>query len=371
MNVARILSVFHLRRSKSRGVSTPSLMPEAEFKQLVHRERERSDRTDRRFSLAVFTFPSEAWTRESIRAFCSLLDARLRTIDEYGFLDERQIGILLPETDSTGARAAGKSIQAAYFDRCEIQLEFQLRAHPYIDHSNREQDSGRAGGSSTGPVSAAPSHDANYVSPISPLLLQGTLAWKRTMDIVGASIGLVLAAPILLVAGIAIKRGSSGPVIFSQLRSGKGGEPFRIYKLRTMGADADARKSELRSISEQDGPAFKLRDDPRVTTVGRFLRKTSIDELPQLWNVLMGDMSLVGPRPLPCDESNACTIWQQKRLDVKPGITCIWQVSGRSTVSFVEWIRMDLRYIRKCCVVFDVKLILKTVRAVIGRKGAC
>jgi lipopolysaccharide/colanic/teichoic acid biosynthesis glycosyltransferase len=137
-----------------------------------------------------------------------------------------------------------------------------------------------------------------------------------------------------------------------------------------MVAGADDMKSDLRAISEQDGPAFKLRNDPRVTRVGQFLRSTSIDELPQLINVLKGEMSLVGPRPLPCDESAACTNWQKQRLSVTPGITCIWQVEGRSRVTFNEWMLMDLKYVRTRGFGFDLKLLFQTVKVVLMRKGA-
>src|SRR5262249_28347556 len=155
---------------------------------------------------------------------------------------------------------------------------------------------------------------------------------------------------------IAIKLTSRGPVLFKQWRTGRGGRPFLIWKFRTMGVDAEARKAELAQLNEQDGPAFKIRNDPRITRLGRILRKTSLHELPQLWNVLRGDMSLVGPRPLPCAEADSCEGWQRRRLEVMPGITCIWQVWGRSSVSFADWVRMDVRYIRSHSLYQDVLL---------------
>src|SRR5205085_1942689 len=153
-------------------------------------------------------------------------------------------------------------------------------------------------------------------------------------------------------------------------RSGWGGRPFLILKFRTMVADAEARKSSLMALNEQDGPAIKIKRDPRVTKVGRFPRKTSLDELPQLWNVLVGNMSLVGPRPLPMDESAGCDQWQRGRLDVTPGLTCIWQVEGRSRVTFDQWMRMDVNYIRRRNFFHDVKILSQTIPAVLLRKGA-
>jgi lipopolysaccharide/colanic/teichoic acid biosynthesis glycosyltransferase len=146
--------------------------------------------------------------------------------------------------------------------------------------------------------------------------------------------------------------------------------PFTIYKFRTMHLGAERRKSELLGCSYQDGPAFKMAHDPRLTPLGRFLRLTSIDELPQLWNVLLGDMSLVGPRPLPCEEAAQCSPWQQWRHDVPPGLTCTWQVNGRSRVSFVQWMRMDRRYIRDRSLGKDLSILAATVPAILSCRGA-
>ena len=195
--------------------------------------------------------------------------------------------------------------------------------------------------------------------------------WKRMLDIIGAATALLVFSPVMLIVAIGIKLTSNGgPVLFTQNRAGLGGKPFKIYKFRTMVVDAEAKKQSLRALSEQDGPAFKLANDPRITPFGRLLRKTSLDELPQLWNVLVGDMSLVGPRPLPIEEAERCLQWQRRRLDVTPGLTCIWQVKGRSTVTFAEWIRMDVEYIRRRTIIHDLSLLMMTVPAVLLRKGA-
>jgi lipopolysaccharide/colanic/teichoic acid biosynthesis glycosyltransferase len=190
------------------------------------------------------------------------------------------------------------------------------------------------------------------------------------MDVGGALVGLALTAPVLLVAALLIKLTSPGPVLFRQRRAGLGGKPFTIYKLRTMFVNADQMKASLRSLSERDGPAFKMKNDLRITRVGRYLRRTCIDELPQFWNVLKGDMSLVGPRPLPCDEAAACCGWQRRRLEVTPGLTCIWQVSGGMQVPFLEWMRMDIRYIRGRRPWLDFVLLIRTAIAVLTQRAS-
>ena len=194
--------------------------------------------------------------------------------------------------------------------------------------------------------------------------------WKRQLDIVGASLGLFASVPILLVAGVAIKLTSSGPVFFKQSRCGQFGRPFLIYKLRTMSNNAEQTKHLLEDLNERDGPAFKILNDPRVTSVGKFLRATGIDELPQLINVLKGEMAIVGPRPLPVAEDEECSTWHQRRLDTKPGITCLWQISKSRKMTFDEWMRLDLHYLKKRSLIYDTSLILRTVKAVfMGRVG--
>lgn len=193
---------------------------------------------------------------------------------------------------------------------------------------------------------------------------------KRTMDIVGVVIGLVLASPIMLVTAIAVKRCDGGPAIFGQERVGKNGKTFRMYKFRSMYQDAEDRLAELQKYNEVDGPAFKMANDPRITPVGRFIRKTSIDELPQLINILKGDMSIVGPRPPIPREVEQYTDWDWGRLAVKPGLTCYWQISGRSNLSFEEWMKLDLKYVEEQGLSTDLKIILKTVGVVFRGDGA-
>jgi len=194
---------------------------------------------------------------------------------------------------------------------------------------------------------------------------------KRALDIFGAGILLLLTSPILVAAGIAIKLTSDGPIFFSQDRYGLHRRRFRMFKLRTMVVNAEVLQAQLEHKNELGGPVFKIKQDPRVTKVGAFLRKTSIDELPQFWNVLTGEMSLVGPRPLAVrDVLKIEDSAQLRRFSVKPGITCIWQMSGRNNTDFANWIRQDLEYIDSWSLLLDLKILIGTVPAVLWGKGA-
>ena len=197
------------------------------------------------------------------------------------------------------------------------------------------------------------------------------LLFKKIFDFVSALVLLVLVSPILLLAAAAIRLSSPGPIFFIQERIGFNKRRFKLYKFRTMIPDAENRISDLEHLNEIKGAAFKLKDDPRITPVGKILRKLSIDELPQLFNVVKGDMSLVGPRPLPIrDYKGFNTDWHRRRFCVKPGITCLWQVSGRNNVSFEEWMSMDMQYIDTWSPMLDMKILLKTVPAVLSGNGA-
>jgi exopolysaccharide biosynthesis polyprenyl glycosylphosphotransferase len=192
---------------------------------------------------------------------------------------------------------------------------------------------------------------------------------KRVIDVVGASLGLMALLPVFVGCGLAVKLTSRGPVFFRQTRVGKNGEPFTCLKFRTMRVGAHALQEQLRGDSTQDGPAFKIPKDPRITPVGRLLRKFSLDELPQLINVVLGDMSIVGPRPPIPSEVERYSWWQRRRISVKPGLTCVWQVWGRNRVSFKRWVEMDLYYIDNWSLWMDLKLIAHTVRAVLQGTG--
>jgi len=193
---------------------------------------------------------------------------------------------------------------------------------------------------------------------------------KQLFDYLGAFFLVLLLSPLFLLIAIMIKISSPGPVIFKQIRCGLNGRKFTFYKFRSMIANAEEIKPNLEELNEATGPVFKIKNDPRVTSIGRFLRKTSIDELPQLFNVLKGDMSLVGPRPPLPSEVEKYEWWQRRRLSMKPGLTCIWQVSGRSKLDFDTWMKMDLEYIDNWSLGLDFKILFKTIPAVLSGKGA-
>lgn len=200
------------------------------------------------------------------------------------------------------------------------------------------------------------------------MLLQ--LLGKRVMDFTLSLIGLILLSPLMITVALLIKLDSKGPVFFVQPRVGMNRRTFNLMKFRSMFIDAEKRKAELAHLNEMDGPVFKIKNDPRITRIGRIIRKTSIDELPQLFNVLTGHMSLVGPRPPLMSEVNRYEWLYQKRLSTKPGITCIWQISGRNEVSFEQWMEMDRYYIENWSLWLDIEILLKTIPVVLLRKGA-
>ncbi len=321
----------------------------------LRRERARTDRTGEGFSLLVLSSCSRRGCHDALLHTARILRRRLRVTDEIGWLDHWRLGALLPATSQEGAAKLGEEI-CATAGRCGYRLQcetYYYPSHPWWGDQPRRKTK-QVGAERTAPA-----------QPMEPLFALRLPLWKRCLDVAGAAVGLTLLLPLFAVVAVAVKVSSPGPTFFRQRRSGCGGRPFVMYKFRSMVADAEARKHDVMALNEQDGPAFKIQADPRVTPIGRILRGTSIDELPQLWNVLKGDMSLVGPRPLPCDETAGCDVWHRRRLDVRPGLTCIWQVEGRSQVSFEEWMRMDMRYIRSRSLKCDLKLLLGTIPSIV------
>lgn len=193
---------------------------------------------------------------------------------------------------------------------------------------------------------------------------------KRAFDVIAACVALVLLSPVFLITAIAIFVEDGGPIFFTQQRAGKDMQSFTIYKFRSMYKNAEDLFEKMQEQNEQTGHAFKIKDDPRVTHVGKFIRRFSIDELPQLFNIIKGDMSVVGPRPILYEQMEACNAYEKQRLIVKPGLTCYWQVCGRAKIKWDQWVELDLKYIQDMSVKKDIELILRTFPAVFGQDGA-
>lgn len=194
--------------------------------------------------------------------------------------------------------------------------------------------------------------------------------FKRTLDILCSLAGLIVLSPLFLIVVVLIKMESEGDAIFSQIRVGKDGKKFKMYKFRSMVANAEELKDKLREKNEMTGPMFKMKEDPRITKIGRFIRRTSVDELPQLINILKGEMSLVGPRPSLPKEVEKFEPWMMERLTVQPGLTCYWQVSGRSDIEFEDWMRLDVKYVKERSMSVDILLIIKTFGVFFGDEHA-
>jgi exopolysaccharide biosynthesis polyprenyl glycosylphosphotransferase len=243
------------------------------------------------------------------------------------------------------------------FLECE-QVGVKARlALDFFPHQIAQMEMDSFGGSPTLSFTTTPKEDWTFVT-------------KRAMDIVGSGLFLIAFSWLYGLIALLIKATSKGPVFYTQTRVGRYGRHFNFYKFRSMVVDADQKRAALDHLNEMDGPVFKIKNDPRVTRIGHLLRKFSLDELPQMWNVLKGDMSLVGPRPPIPSEVVKYDSWVRRRLSIRPGITCLWQVTGRNSINFQQWMELDLRYIDNWSLLLDLEILLKTVPAVLAGKGA-
>jgi lipopolysaccharide/colanic/teichoic acid biosynthesis glycosyltransferase len=339
------------------------LLTDRDFRFAADCERMRVDRNGSVLSLLLIRLAGAKSSPEDVALLARVLEGRLRVTDTPGLLDDGRIAVLLPDTSAEGAWKVATDVSEVYppgpeRPECDV-LVYPPHHRQRTPDEEVEEEIEQV---------AAPRTDVELES--SEFFFSKALpVWKRAIDVTGATVGLVVSTPIVLAAAAAIRMSSPGPAFFVQEREGRGGKRFKIWKLRTMCVDAEEQKDELRPLSQQDGPAFKMQRDPRTTKLGRFLRWSSIDEMPQFWNVLKGEMSLVGPRPLPTTESQACETWQRRRLDVTPGITCTWQVCGRGKVRFDDWVRMDLRYAARPSVWTDMKLVFITIPSLIFQRG--
>lgn len=368
--------VDHLQRRVLHLLLSPEML-----KRELQRERARTDRNGDSFCLVLFHLDLGRLGKRTLARLAFLIARRMRVSDTAGWYGDNAVAVILPATGEAGAERFASDILVVAAKKGVYPT---VSVHSYGSGTPSSGDGMGESSRVAVPLPGGPkphfraepldlkkaTQGVYQIGKVVQLLARPLPLTKRVSDIVVSSLGLVLASPVLLAAAIAVKFTSRGPIFFRQRRAGLGGRSFVMFKFRSMYVDAEKRKESLRHLNEQDGPAFKIRNDPRVTSVGRFLRATSIDELPQLFNVLKGEMSLVGPRPPTFDEVGQYHAWQRRRLEVTPGLTCIWQVRGRSRVSFDEWMRMDIQYIERFTYFLDLKLILETIPAVLFRRGA-
>ena len=351
------------------------LLSQRQFQRVLEKERIRADRTEGEFGFVILRFTDFSDLRSRSIKLAKVLHRRLRVTDEKGHLGVGRIGVVLPCTNPAGTELVLENI-LSHARSAGLAIEGEWFVYPDNDQRNPDQssefeeDTGDTG--MLQPIQTEVAQTESRASKVVPLAFfaRPFPAWKRALDIVGASVGLMISSPIILIAAVAIRLTSPGPAFFRQQCAGFLGKPFIMFKLRTMVENAEALKAGLVEDNERDGPAFKMRRDPRITPVGKILRDTGMDELPQLLNVLRGEMSLVGPRPLPVCEDEQCRPWHRRRLDTKPGLTCFWQLAKSREIPFVEWMRLDLRYSRRRSLWLDLHLISRTFTAVIlGRVG--
>jgi lipopolysaccharide/colanic/teichoic acid biosynthesis glycosyltransferase len=322
------------------------------FSEILVRERSRAERSGRPVSLVVFEL--EGMTAEEATDLLRTLIGTVRLTDEIGWFDESRIGAVLPDTPPEGARVFACKVGEA--------LSQTVRYRIYVHPASPDMVGNNGNGDST----AADDH----AGELRPLLVSGIPAWKRMLDIMGSGIGLVLLSPLLLAIAILIKAVSPGPVFFRQQRVGFLGRPFQMVKFRTMKTDAEVtvHAHYLKNLLNSDTPMQKLdsSSDGRIIRFGRILRRSSLDELPQLINVWKGEMSLVGPRPCIPYEAKEYEPWQTRRFDTMPGMTGLWQVSGKNRTTFKQMVRLDINYLGKRSALRDVLILSKTFPTVMG-----
>ncbi|MBN2106720.1 MAG: sugar transferase [Deltaproteobacteria bacterium] len=331
------------------------------FFDMVERERARADRMGHQFSIIVFQLRDlkrHALGREAI--LCRIR-SRIRLYDDIGCLDNSRISVLMPYAGYEQAKGIAEKIRSAAMPD-GMPLEYSVLTYPssWVDSSDERR------GSCTDSWAAA----SRLLREKLDVPVETLPFWKRLMDIAGACFGIALLSPLLLLLACFIRAVSPGPVLFKQERIGFMGKPFSCYKFRTMhlGAPTDAHNNHLSSLIETDAPLQKLdAADPRIIPCGRMIRLTGLDELPQLFNVLLGDMSLIGPRPCISYEAGKLKLWQRRRFDVMPGITGLWQVNGKNKTTFTEMIRYDISYAYKRNFFMDTAILLKTLPAVMAQ----
>lgn len=354
---------------------TETLLSRDVFRRIINRERDRANRTGEIFSLVVFNAPDSNGKQKNLENLVNIVVRSMRSIDVLGWLDDNHVGILLPETENSGAHKFVNKICTEAQSSQDVS-NYEVYTYPSDILTDPENISfSRLPGDRQGRhfhwggwSFAKTQQNVDYI------FSQTHMALKRGFDFLGAGVLLLLLSPLFFVISLIIKIASPGPVFFKQERIGYGGQPFTFLKFRTMCSGAASKKHQdylaslIRGASDQDGddaPMTKLDHDPQIIPCGNFLRKSCLDELPQLINVLRGEMSLVGPRPpIPYEVKEYCS-WHRGRFNAIPGMTGLWQVSGKNKLSFREMVRLDIRYSMDRSLFMDIKILFKTPMAIL------
>lgn len=357
------------KRNKKRVLN--GIMGKDEFLSILKVERARADREGPSFSLILFEI-NEIYTDKYVKEFIDLLKERIRLVDFIGWFDSGVIGVILFSTNISGAK---KFLIDVETKTRTILPEFSIFSYP--DHwINKKDDSPEGPGREPEPrleiTCETKSAKRNQcLGRVKDFFATPIPFWKRMLDIIGSTFGIIVLSPVFLLTALYIKLISPGPVFFTQKRVGHKGELFTFFKFRTMKVDNDVsgHKNYFKNLIGSDNPMKKLdtqNKDSRVIPGGEILRKSCIDELPQLFNVLLGDMSLIGPRPCIQYEAAEYSVWHHQRFNILPGMTGLWQVSGKNSLSFKQMIRLDIVYGEKMSLLMDIKILLMTVPTVLG-----
>ena len=331
-----------------------------DFHKVLKRERFRADRNNHEFSLIVFDVGVLKKNMGAARHFIDILTSRVRISDEVGLYDERRLAVLLPDTSSRGARVLADNV-CSEIPASASYLEYECFTYTYPSQKRFAVNSF--------------SRSSRFAEDVNIKIAVGhkTPLWKRSIDIIFALIFMLALSPLLMLVAIMIKMVSPGPVFFRQKRVGRSGKIFTLYKFRTMkvnnnvAAHHEYLKELINGDSNREKPMVKLKNDSRIIPMGNIVRKASIDELPQLINILCGEMSLVGPRPCIPYEAEEYLHWHARRFDIIPGLTGLWQVSGKNNTTFKEMIRLDIEYAVRRSFLLDIKILLKTPMVVLSQ----
>jgi lipopolysaccharide/colanic/teichoic acid biosynthesis glycosyltransferase len=378
MSIRSIFSGIFAGKGSVTNQRIEGVHSEEVFKAILAHERAVAERNGHSFSVLAFNGKGPGITSHSARILAGVLSERLRTTDVTGWMNVDRIGVLMPHTRFRDATSVGDQI-CRKASEAGAHFEFCVYLHPHDDcGKNGQKEFSLIGGPAGGALaSVAGGHDGSgagdqgiRVEPLAMLFVEPLPTWKRMVDIVLSLVTIILWTPgMLLIAG-AIKVVSPGPVLFRQERIGFMGRKFVLFKFRSMRVDADhsVHKSHLAHLMKGNESLTKLdKADKRLIPYGRFFRASGMDELPQLFNILRGDMSLIGPRPCVPYEYEKFTGWQKHRCDMHPGLTGLWQVSGKNKTTFIEMMRLDIAYGRKRSLKADLRILFRTVPAVIGQ----